>query len=76
MEIIFSKTPNPKQPTFWDVLPNQFFVDNDGFLCQKHCEATYVTIAKPNGKLLCSISPFVKNITIQRILPLVERIQF
>lgn len=74
MEIIFSKT---QQHTFRDVQENQFFVDEDGFLCQKHNDSSYVTIADKNGELFSSVSTTIRpNKSIQRMLPLVSKIQF
>jgi hypothetical protein len=74
--IKFITTETPKSPTFEDVKINQFFVGYHG-LCQKVTRTSYIIIAKGDGR------PFADHIenanefmTIDKILPHVEKIEF
>lgn len=66
-----------KAPTFGDVKNNQFFVDDDGYLCQKTNGDSFTVIAKPDGT---PCSTWFRNVrsdqTIQRIIPAVQKIEF
>lgn len=66
-----------KAPTFGDVQTDQFFVDRDGYLCQKSGAQSLTVVAKPDGTpystWLEKISPTRE---IKRIIPLVEKIEF
>ena len=62
--------------TFEMVMDNQFFVDGDGWLCQRCCSDTYYCIANNGGKPR-SVEIVVDGYTpIQRILPRVTKIRF
>ena len=63
--------------TFGQVQENQFFVDSDGYLCQKICSDSYCTIARSNGEPYASSTNCAFNSdTIKRILPKVTKIEF
>ena len=63
--------------TFGDVQENQFFVDSDGYLCQKICSDSYNTIANSNGVPYSSSTTSADNSdAIKRILPKVTKIEF
>jgi hypothetical protein len=77
MKIIFKEQKTAKPPTFGDVEINQFFVDIDGYLCQKNTKDTYHTIAAPSGLPFAGIvDRCYSSEHIQSILPEVERIEF
>ena len=66
-----------KAPTFGDVQTNQFFVDHDGFLCQKTTSSSFVVIANPDGAPYSTWSTNIYwNREIKRIIPFVEKIEF
>ena len=76
MKFIYAEK-TEKAPTFGDVKTNQFFVDYDGYLCQKTSNSSLVVIANPNG---APYSTWLTNIywnrEIQRIIPIVAKIEF
>lgn len=76
MKFIYAEK-TEKTPTFGDVEINQFFVDHDGYFCQKTSDSSLVVIANPNGD---PYSTWFRNIDldreIKRIIPLVEKIEF
>ena len=77
MKIIFKGQKREKTPTFGDVSRNQFFVDWDGYLCQKNTEDAYHMIADPGGLPFAGIvDRCYSSEQIQSILPEVERIEF
>lgn len=66
-----------KRPTFGDVKFNQFFVDEDGYLCQKHASDTYIVIADKNGEPYSYLYETVnEDQEIIRILPIIKKIEF
>ena len=76
MKIIFEQQV-PDTPKFGDVQEHQFFVDADGYLCQKSNSTTYHTIADSNGQLYCNIIGYTTAYDkIKRILPKVTKIEF
>lgn len=76
MKFIYAEK-TEKTPTFGDVEVNQFFVDYDGYLCQKSNNSCLVVIAHPDG---APYSTWLRNIDcsrkIQRIIPIVAKIEF
>lgn len=66
-----------KTPTFGDVEHNQFFVDNNGYLCQKTGIRCFTIVAQNDGT---PYSSWLENVrsdrTIQRIIPKVQKIEF
>ena len=77
MKFILSKPPEEKQLVFDDVVVNQFFVNRDGWLCQKVESDSYLQITD------CEGAPYADyyageyvNLSIQRILPNVKRIEY
>ncbi len=63
--------------TFGDVEENQFFVDKDGYLCQKCSYKLCNYIADHNGKPFSDRREiFSSNSIIQKILPKVAKIEF
>ena len=76
MKIIFEQA-EANTPKFGDVQEHQFFVDADGYLCQKSNSTTYHTIADSNGQLYCNIIGYTTAYDkIKRILPKVTKIEF
>ena len=77
MKFILSETVKEKQLTFADVADNQFFVDRNGWLCQKVYCNRYHQITDRKGK---PYADYYDNVytsePILRILPNVERIEF
>lgn len=66
-----------KTLTFRDVKDNQFFVDNDGYLCQKANHNSFTVIAKPDGTPYSTwIDYTAPNREIQKIIPAVRKIEF
>lgn len=66
-----------KQLTFKDVAENQFFVNNNGNLCQKSSSDVYTTIASKYGKPMSMTEYDVDYDTkIQKIFPKVIKIEF
>jgi hypothetical protein len=63
--------------TFGQVQNDQFFVDSDGYLCQKINSDSYSTIANINGVPYASGTTCACNYdAIKRILPKVTKIEF
>lgn len=66
-----------KTPTFGDVQTDQFFVDCDGYLCQKSGPQSLTVVAKPDGTPYSTWSNNVSSVReIERIIPFVEKIEF
>jgi hypothetical protein len=66
-----------RPPVFGDVCENQFFIDNDGWLCQKMSELCYNTIADEEGNPLADRAELLDWGThIRCILPKVSKIKF
>lgn len=77
MKIIFEKEENQeKQLTLDDVGYNQFFVCNNGYLCQKLDSYRYTTIADDDGELNCDIFSCEAYYPIKRIIPKIAKIEF
>ena len=79
MKFILSEPIEEKQLTLADVAVNQFFVNRDGWLCQKVWGDAYIQIANSKGELYADYYTDELELTnqpIQRILPNVERIEF
>lgn len=78
MKFIYVEQSKEKKPTFGEVQTNQFFVDHDGYLCQKTELHSFTVVAKPDG------TPYSNWIDrdvyssreILRIIPFVEKIVF
>ena len=78
MKFILSESPEKKKLTFADVVGvNRFFVNQNGWLCQKVCSDAYIQITNSKGE------PYADYYSgedceqpIQRILPNVERIEY
>lgn len=77
MKFILSESSKEKKFTLEDVAINQFFVNNDGCLCQKVCYDSFIQITDTNGKpyALSHIVEDPKQL-IERILPHVEQIEY
>lgn len=76
MKFIFEQD-ETKTLTFGDVQDNQFFVDADGYLCQKICSDAYNTIADGVGAPYATSGDFAStDDKIKRILPKVIKIEF
>lgn len=62
---------------FRDVFENQFFVDDEGRLCQKICSDEYCIIASKDGTPCCYVSCETPTDTIvKKIFPEVTKIEF
>jgi hypothetical protein len=67
----------PSDLTFGDVEEDQFFVDEDGWLCQKAAEDAYTAIANADGEPTCTFFDGIdSDLLIKRILPKVTKINF
>ena len=85
MKFILKEEKN-KKPVFGDVAENQFFVSNQGYLCQKFNYSSihqkvgyynYNVIADEKGMpLSMTFNDVSCNTIISRILPEVEKIEF
>lgn len=77
MKFILSETVKEKQLKLADVAVNQFFVNINGWLCQKTGIASYIQITDSEGEPYADFfdGEDVKQ-PIQRILPNVKRIEF
>lgn len=77
MELNFTTEPQPEQFTFSDVEENQFFVNEEGCLCQKIDNGEYTFIADSEG---VPWAGYMKNVEekfpIVRLLPRVTKINF
>lgn len=77
MKFILSETAKEKQLTFADVAVNQFFVNRDGWLCQKLSIDAYIQITNSTGEPYADYySDEAAGQPIERILPNVERIEY
>jgi hypothetical protein len=66
-----------RPPVFGDVDENQFFIDSDGWLCQKMSETSYNTIADDEGKPQADTAILRDwSSPIRSILPKVSKIKF
>jgi hypothetical protein len=69
-----------KQFTLDDVEHGQFFVDFEGWLCQKTGSQSYVTIADEQGRPSSTTVEDIKRsdsfFKIERLLPIVNKIEF
>lgn len=73
MRFILSKPIKEKRPIFADVEANQFFVNANGWLCQKLSSISFLQITDSDGKPCAMIyNGYDKNNYIERILPHVE----
>lgn len=77
MTLSFKTSGASKQLTFSDVEEDQFFVDQDGRLCQKGGETFYCMITESDGTP-CSIyyNGAYDDMPIERVLPRVDKIEF
>jgi len=76
MKIIFEQQA-PNAPIFGDVQENQFFVDTNGYLCQKSSASLYHTIADYNGELHSTyLECSSAHDKIKRIIPKITKIEF
>jgi hypothetical protein len=77
MKFIFAEIEKQKFPVFEDVEINQFFVDKEGYLCQKEDARLFSVIAFPGGSPCClACQNGVDDMPITRILPKVKQIEF
>jgi hypothetical protein len=78
MKFIYEKQEENKTLTLKDVEENQFFVCKAGFLCQKKDSTEYATIADADGNPYCNVyeGSDEENTPIERVLPIVEKIEF
>lgn len=66
-----------KEPTFADVKENQFFVNIDGYLCQKTSYNRFNYIANLHGQPYShSAGDILSSMRILRICPIVKKIEF
>jgi hypothetical protein len=79
MTLSFKPSNLGEKLTFQDVKEDQFFVDQDGRLCQKGDETFYCMIAESDGTpwlvYYCDEDGF-SDMFIDRILPHVDKIEF
>jgi hypothetical protein len=77
MKIIFKTSAALPAPTFDQVEEDQFFINACHELCQKLNSSGYAIIAKSDGTPYADyMSDVAEYMSITRILPLVERIEF
>ncbi len=76
MKFIYEKEGEEKRLTLKDVEENQFFVCEDGYLCQKIHARAYITIADDEGNPYCGQLDCGEDMPIARLLPRVEKIEF
>lgn len=63
-------------PTLKDVDSNQFFIDLDGYICQKETPLSYFTLADDKGNPSCyHITVYKEDEPIKKILPKVLKIE-
>jgi hypothetical protein len=75
--ITFEFEDAPSDLTFADVEEDQFFIDQDGWLCQKAGRCAYNSIADKKGEPTCSFFDGIDGEhLITRILPKVTKINF
>lgn len=79
MTLSFKPSSPSRELTFSGVEDDQFFVDQDGRLCQKGGETFYCMIAEPDGTPClvhyCDEDGF-NDMPIERVLPRVGKIEF
>ena len=78
IKFIVSEEKQEKQLSLRDVDEDQFFVDDEGRLCQKVGENSYNTIADYDGEPVACETYFCNffDTPIKRVLPKVTRIEF
>jgi hypothetical protein len=77
MKIIFKTSDALPAPTFDQVKENQFFINASHELCQKRNSYSYNVIATSDGTPYADyMTDAADYMSITRILPLVERIEF
>lgn len=77
IKFICSEKEESLRPKFGMVEMSQFFVDSEGFLCQKTTEGAYVVIAKPDGTPYSYLEEGVfGEYSIGKILPQIAKIEF
>jgi|688.fasta_scaffold56299_6 hypothetical protein len=77
MKIIFKTSAALPAPTFNQVEEDQFFINDTNELCQKRNSCSYNVIASADGTPYAVHRTGVADyMSIKRILPLVERIEF
>ncbi len=78
MKFILETPAEEKRLTFEDVEINQFFVCDDGFLCQKVDEWSFNYIAEPpyGAPYADCCNSCDPNFIVKRILPKVLKIEF
>jgi len=54
MKVSFKEDVNNSGLCFDDIDDDNFFVDQDGSLCQKYCNTEYHVICDEYGSLICS----------------------
>lgn len=76
MTVIFEEKQKEKG-TLEEVEENQFFVNCDGYLCQKSSPTSYNLIAKADGSVFSStVENIPRTIKIERLLQKVAKIEF
>lgn len=69
------ETSEEREPRFGDVRNSQFFIDKDGYLCQKIDDDSFQNIANEQGSPVAfSENDADPNTIIQKILPKVTKI--
>lgn len=77
MKFILSEPVKEKQLVLADVAVNQFFVNRNGWLCQKVVSDSYLQITNREGKPYPDFYDGEDpDQPVQRILPNVERIEY
>jgi hypothetical protein len=76
--IKFIQENKQEQPTFGQVVIDQFFVNNKGYLCQKTSGSSFATIANNDGEPFSDYysSNIAHSQTILKILPRITKIEF
>ena len=77
IKFIVAEEKQEKQLTLADVKEDQFFVNDEGRLCQKVGKNMYNAIADDNGEpVACETTCCGYDMPIVRILPKIKRIEF
>lgn len=77
MKFVKQNDPRSKPRTFRDVETNSFFINDEGYLCQKLDYATYNSIARGDGSLWADrYAQVAANEPVQRILADIVAIEF
>lgn len=64
-------------PMFQDVQEDQFFIDDNGRLCQKNTSTQYNVISESDGTpYCCQISSMQLGHKIKKILPKISKVRF